>query len=482
MSRQQREKIDAMLRQPRPEGPPPSVEELRAGFAALMSTMIVPPGFRTSTTTLGGRSALSVPPEHGARPGGTILYFHGGGNVYGSPQAVLSLTAQLVVKTGFRAFSPDYRLAPEHPFPAGIQDTLSAYRALLDDGTDPSAIAFAGDSAGGGLTVTTCLAARDAGLPLPAAIVAFSPGLDATRTGESMDTKAGIDPILTRTGVERTGAMYLAGQDPRQPLLSPAVVADLTGFPPIQDAMNLGWKLAAVVQGRASDGLLDSYHAERHPVGVRLLTDTRAQTALITAFSPEGQALRGVLGELLARIPAMGAQLAAELSGLALAYPPADPSAHELTGRRVPDLPAGDTSVFALLTSARPVLLDFTGSAVVAHAARLAGDLGISVRAAGPWPGSEKVAAALVRPDGYCWWATEDPSDDQLLTALRTLGVGFPTWRTGSAGSSRSGPGHPTESATDAPPEPGEHTDTILDGLSTGRAAREWWLHQGVIA
>ena len=482
MSRQQRQKIDAMLRQPRPEGPPPSVEELRAGFAALMSTMIVPPGFRTSTTTLGGRSALSVPPEHGARPGGTILYFHGGGNVYGSPEAVLSLTAQLVVKTGFRAFSPDYRLAPEHPFPAGIQDTLSAYRALLDDGTDPSAIAFAGDSAGGGLTVTTCLATRDAGLPLPAAIVAFSPGLDATRTGESMDTKAGIDPILTRTGVERTGAMYLAGQDPRQPLLSPAVVADLTGFPPIQDAMNLGWKLAAVVQGRASDGLLDSYHAERHPVGVRLLTDTRAQTALITAFSPEGQALRGVLGELLARIPAMGAQLAAELSGLALAYPPADPSAHELTGRRVPDLPAGDTSVFALLTSARPVLLDFTGSAVVAHAARLAGDLGISVRAAGPWPGSEKVAAALVRPDGYCWWATEDPSDDQLLTALRTLGVGFPTWRTGSAGSSRSGPGHPTESATDAPPEPGEHTDTILDGLSTGRAAREWWLHQGVIA
>ena len=250
-----------MLRQPRPEGLPPSVEELRAGFAALMSTMIVPPGFRTSTTTLGGRSALSVPPEHGARPGGTILYFHGGGNVYGSPQAVLSLTAQLVVKTGFRAFSPDYRLAPEHPFPAGIQDTVSAYRALLDDGTDPSTIAFAGDSAGGGLTVTTCLAARDAGLPLPAAIVAFSPGLDATRTGESMDTKAGIDPILTRTGVERTGAMYLAGQDPRQPLLSPAVVADLTGFPPIQDAMNLGWKLAAVVQGRASDGLLDSYHA-----------------------------------------------------------------------------------------------------------------------------------------------------------------------------------------------------------------------------
>jgi acetyl esterase/lipase len=203
MSRQQRDKIDAMLRQLRREGPPPSVEELRAGFAALMSTMVVPPGFCTSATTLGGRPALSVEPEQGARPGGTILYFHGGGNVYGSPEAVLPVTAQLVIKTGFRAFSPDYRQAPEHPFPAGIQDTLSAHRALLDDGTDPSTIAFAGDSAGGGLTVTTCLAARDAGLPLPAAIVAFSPGLDATRTGQSMDTKAGIDPILTRAGPHR---------------------------------------------------------------------------------------------------------------------------------------------------------------------------------------------------------------------------------------------------------------------------------------
>lgn len=232
MSRQQRQKIDAMLRQHRREGPPPSVEQLRAGFATLMSTMIVPSGFRTSTTTLGGRPALAVEPEQGARPAGTILYFHGGGNVYGSPEAVLSLTAQLVVKTGLRALSPDYRRAPEHPFPAAIQDTLSAYRALLDDGTDPSTIVLAGDSAGGGLTVTTCLAARDQGLPLAAAIVAFSPGLDATRTGESMDTKAGVDPILTRAGVQRTGAMYLAGQDPRQPLLSPAVVADLTGFPP----------------------------------------------------------------------------------------------------------------------------------------------------------------------------------------------------------------------------------------------------------
>ena len=153
----------------------PSVEEMRSGFVALMSAMIVPSGIRTSTTPLGDRPALLVEPDQEPRPGtsrpGTILYFHGGGNVCGSPETALSLAARLVVKTGFRAFSVDYRSAPEHSFPAGIEDSLSAYRALLGDRPDPSTIVFAGDSAGGGLTVTTCLAARDAGLPLPAAIV-----------------------------------------------------------------------------------------------------------------------------------------------------------------------------------------------------------------------------------------------------------------------------------------------------------------------
>jgi len=231
VSKEQRARVDAMMRQPRPEGPR-SVEAIRAGFKALMDKMIVPHSIRTTQTTLGNRPTLHVEPDNGPRAG-TILYFHGGGFVFGSPETALSLTGHLVAKTGFGAYSVDYRLAPEHPFPAAIEDTLGAYRALLDSGQDPSAIAFAGDSAGGGLTITTCLAARDAGLPLPSAIVAFSPGLDATRTGESMDTKQGADPIFTREAVERTGAMYLAGADPHQPLLSPAVLADLTGFPPM---------------------------------------------------------------------------------------------------------------------------------------------------------------------------------------------------------------------------------------------------------
>ncbi|MEV6963796.1 alpha/beta hydrolase [Hamadaea sp. NPDC051192] len=262
MSKEQRARVDAMMRQPRPEGPR-SVEEIRAGFEELMAHMIVPGDIRTTQTTLGGRPALQVDPDNGRRAG-TILYFHGGGWVFGSPESALSLTGHLVAKTGFAAYSLDYRLAPEHPFPAAIEDTLSAYRALLDRGEDPSTIAFAGDSAGGGLAVTTCLAARDAGLPLPAAIVAFSPGLDATRTGGSMDTKEGIDPIFTRASVERTGAMYLAGADPHQPLLSPAVLADLTGFPPMliqvgtnEILLDDSTRLAARARAAGVDVILD---------------------------------------------------------------------------------------------------------------------------------------------------------------------------------------------------------------------------------
>ncbi|ABY25125.1 esterase [Renibacterium salmoninarum ATCC 33209] len=221
-----------MLRQaPKGFGSQP-IEEMRANFATMMATFAVPTNIRTSPTTLVDRPALLVEPEADARPG-TILYFHGGAFSLGSPETAIGLAANLVTRTGFQALSLDYRLAPEHPFPAAIEDCLAAYRSLLDAGTEPTSIAFAGDSAGGGLSVTTCLAARTAGLPMPAAVLAFSPGLDHTRSGASMQTKAGIDPFFTQESLAFTGSMYLNGQDPHQELLAPAVLADLTGFPPI---------------------------------------------------------------------------------------------------------------------------------------------------------------------------------------------------------------------------------------------------------
>ena len=231
MSKEQRQQVDAMVRRPISNERRP-VEELRSGFAALMAMMHVPDHVRTTPTDLGGRPALLVEPESAARPG-TLLYFHGGSFALGSPETALSLTANLVLRTGVRALSLDYRLAPEHPFPAGLHDALAAYRALLDRGEDPASVAVAGDSAGGGIAVGMCLLARDAGLPLPSAVATFSAGLDATRTGASMTTKEGLDPFFTRESLASTSTMYLAGQDPDQPLLSPATRADLSGFPPL---------------------------------------------------------------------------------------------------------------------------------------------------------------------------------------------------------------------------------------------------------
>lgn len=169
----------------------PDRAQLRAAFAAMRAGSPSPVGVTLAPSALGGRPALEIEPEDGA-----ILYFHRGTRVCGSSATAQHITAALVRRTGARAVSLDYRLAPEHPFPAG-------------------------DSAGGGLSIMPALAARDADLPRPAGVVAFAPGLDATRSGESMTPKGGIDPLFTRRSLVRQGAHYVAGQDPRQPLLSP---------------------------------------------------------------------------------------------------------------------------------------------------------------------------------------------------------------------------------------------------------------------
>ena len=231
MSKVQRERLDAQLRGVGLVSEQP-VGEARENFAKLMNALPVPEGIRVQETSLGGRPALRVSPN-AAAGAGTLLYLHGGSHVVGSPRTALGLTAGLVVRAGIPAISLDYRLAPEHPFPADVQDVVAAYRDLLEQGHAPGSIAFAGDSAGGGLTITGALAARDAGLPMPAAIVAFSPGGDATRSGESMVTKADADPLIDRAAIDYMSRFYVAGQDRRDPLLSPAVTADLTGLAPL---------------------------------------------------------------------------------------------------------------------------------------------------------------------------------------------------------------------------------------------------------
>ena len=177
-----------------------------------------------------------VPAEWITTPGAAndrvIYYLHGGGYVFGSISSHRELISRLSRAAGARALAIDYRLAPEHPFPAAVEDSTAGYRWLLSTGVDPSQIVIAGDSAGGGLTVATLLALRDAGDPLPAAAVCLSPWVDLEMIGESMTTKADADPILERRGILQAAEAYLGGADPRTPLAAP-LYGDFKGLPPL---------------------------------------------------------------------------------------------------------------------------------------------------------------------------------------------------------------------------------------------------------
>ena len=167
-----------------------------------------------------------------AEPGRVVLYLHGGGYVIGSPRSHRHLAAAIASAAGASALLLDYRLAPEYPYPAAVEDATAAYRWLLDQAIAPERIVIAGDSAGGGLTVAALLALREARVPLPAGGVCISPWVDLTCGGASYATKADADPIVRRAGVEQMAQAYLGAIPPRTPLASP-LFADLRGLPPL---------------------------------------------------------------------------------------------------------------------------------------------------------------------------------------------------------------------------------------------------------
>jgi acetyl esterase/lipase len=161
-----------------------------------------------------------------------LLYLHGGGYMIGSSKAYGPLTSELASRLGARVLVPDYRLAPENPYPAALDDAVRAYRWLLGHGVTPQTIAIAGDSCGGGLTVATMAAIRDAGLPLPVGATIISPWADMEGSGQSMTSKAGEDLLITADGLHGMAGAYLGGAPPRTPGASP-VYANLTGLPPL---------------------------------------------------------------------------------------------------------------------------------------------------------------------------------------------------------------------------------------------------------
>ena len=239
MASEQMQQIVALMSSARQGGIPraASIQAQRDGFAAMLAGLPEVPGGRVEALGPGGADGVDAewmrlePGE----PAGTLLYLHGGGYFQGSPVTHRRLVAALSKAGGVQSLNVNYRLAPENPFPAAVEDALAAYRWLispLGGDEDPQRVIVAGDSAGGGLTAALLVALRDAGDPLPAGAHLISPWTDLAGTGESMRTRAAADPFIDPAQSPNAAARYAGGADLTNPLVSP-LYADLAGLPPL---------------------------------------------------------------------------------------------------------------------------------------------------------------------------------------------------------------------------------------------------------
>jgi epsilon-lactone hydrolase len=233
-SQAMRDVIELLMRQRKASAgqTPPTLAQRRAGFGPFGRPHPIPDDVVVTEVDAGGVPAhwLTAP---GTGDDTALLFMHGGGYELGSLRSDGELAARLGRASGMRVLFPEYRLAPEHPYPAAVDDVLAAWHWLrAEQGLTARSVALAGDSAGGGLAVALLVATRDAGEPLPAAAVLMSPTVDLTGSGASMTERADQDPVSTPAMLRRFAAEYLAGADPKTPLASPLFAA-LDGLPPL---------------------------------------------------------------------------------------------------------------------------------------------------------------------------------------------------------------------------------------------------------
>ncbi|SEL31373.1 alpha/beta hydrolase [Streptacidiphilus jiangxiensis] len=312
MSKEQRDALDTLFRTgPLDIGGDHLTQ--REVFTRMLTSRPLPDDVVVEPRTLGGIPALEIGID-GVTPDGTLLWFHGGFYVLGSARTSAALAANVARRTGTRVVSVDYRLAPEHPYPAALDDALAAYRALLDaagGGFSRSAGRWAtgavvGESAGAGLAAAMLVAARDQGLPMPAAGVLFSPYADLSLSGASMTAKAAVDPSFTAAAIAVRAKDYLGPADASDPLVSP-VFADLRGLPPLlvqagshevllDDAVRLASRAAAddvPVTLDVTPGVPHLFQAfaamlDEGDAALRRVTDFLARTLGSTALGPGG--------------------------------------------------------------------------------------------------------------------------------------------------------------------------------------------------
>jgi epsilon-lactone hydrolase len=300
VSTEQRENLEAILRQSAfPVGS--SVDEQRRLLREAVSAQPLPADVTVTAAALDGVPTAEITVDE-IEPRHVVLYFHGGVYVIGDAFLAADLASQVGRRTQAKVISVDYRLAPEHPYPAAVDDALAAYEALLRNGIAPSDVAFAGESAGGGLAIATLVNARDHGLPLPAAAFVMSPYVDLTLAGASIETKRDVDPLFTRELLQDRVADYTAGQDAALGLISP-IFADLSGLPPL------------IIQAGTHELLLDD--------AVRLAQQAATADVEVTLDITPGvphvfQAYYPILDEAAAALDRAGQFLSGQLAGAAL--------------------------------------------------------------------------------------------------------------------------------------------------------------------
>jgi len=297
VSTEQRENLDALLR--RSAFPADSdVNEQRRQLRELLSAQPLPGDVTVTAAALGGVPTAEITVD-GIEPRHIVLYFHGGVYVMGDAFLVADLASQIGRRTRAKVISVDYRLAPEHPYPAAVDDGLAAYEALLGNGTAPSDIVFAGESAGGGLAIATLVNARDRGLPLPATAYLMSPYADLTLAGATMQTKREADPLLSPQALHARVADYTSGQDAALGLISP-IFAELSGLPPL------------IIQAGTNEVLLDD--------ALRLARQAATADVEVSLDITPGvphvfQAYHPILDEAAAALDRAGRLLTAHLAG-----------------------------------------------------------------------------------------------------------------------------------------------------------------------
>ncbi len=295
MSTEQRETLDTILRQ----GAFPAdsdVAEQRRLLRELLSAQPLPADVSMAEAALGGVRTAEITVD-GIEPRHVVMYFHGGVYVLGDVFLAADLASQVGRRTNAKVISVDYRLAPEHPYPAAVDDALAAYEALLNSGTAASDIAFAGESAGGGLAISTLVNARDRGLPLPAAAFVMSPYVDLTLAGTTMVTKRQADPLLSPEALRARVADYAAGQDAGLGLISP-IFADLSGLPPL------------IIQAGTHEVLLDD---AIRLVGVAATADVEVSLDVTPGVPHVFQAYHAILDEAAVALDRAGRLLSAHL-------------------------------------------------------------------------------------------------------------------------------------------------------------------------